>query len=198
MSDTSQRKQQNFSKWLRTLFVEREFCTWATPYLRWFRQPLGVLMLLATAALLCGLFVAPQGFVVLAAILAVISIGCIWPWIGIRGVSCQLKFTANRTEEGKPVEAELVIANRWPWPVWGLAIEGGFAAQDESGNEETNQASIAVARVGGWSRGYFNWTFTPEQRGCFPMTDPKLVTEFPFGLWKAKRGVEVLSKLYAF
>lgn len=188
-------EKQNLLRWLRVLMIEREYCTWASPYLRWFRKPLGVLVLLGISALLCGLFVAPQGFVVLAAIAAVVAIGCIWPWVGIRGVSCQLRFAATRSEEGKPVEAELVIANRWPWPVWGLAVEGGFAPEGETGEEEAPQLGIAVARIGGWSRGYFNWTFTPSGRGCFPMTAPHLVTEFPFGLWKAKRGIEVLSRL---
>lgn len=178
---------------IRTHMDQREYCGWATPYLRWLRQPLGVLALIAIAALLCGLFVAPQGLVVFAATAAVIAVGCVWPWIGIRGVSCHLSFATTRTEEGKPVEAELVITNRWPWPVWGLAIEGGF---DRAGDAEEH-AAIAISRVGGWSRGSYIWSFTPTMRGRYPITCPQLVTEFPFGLWKASKSVQVDSSLIA-
>lgn len=172
---------------------QREYCAWATPYLRWLRQPLGVLAVIAIAALLCGLFVAAQGVVVFAATAAVITVGCVWPWIGIRGVSCHLSFATTRTEEGKPVEAELVITNRWPWPVWGLAIEGGF---NRAGDSEEH-AAIAISRVGGWSRGSYIWSFTPTMRGKYPITCPQLVTEFPFGLWKASKSVQVDSSLIA-
>ena len=176
---------------LRVLVAERQYCKWATPYLAWLRRPLGVLAMLGVSALLCGLLVAPQGFVVLAAILSVIAVGCVWPWVGIRGVSCQLRFASIRTEEGKPVEAELVISNRWPWPVWGLAVEGGF----DSADDPTQPPAVAVARIAGWSRGYFHWTFTPKLRGQYPMTAPRLVTEFPFGLWKAQKSIDVRSTL---
>ncbi|MEM8945765.1 MAG: DUF58 domain-containing protein [Planctomycetota bacterium] len=176
---------------LREVLIEREYCEWLAPYLSWFRKPLGVLILLGLAALLCGLLVAPHGFVVFAAIAAVILIGCLWPWVGIRGVSCQLRFTSTRTEEGKPVEAELVISNRWPWPVWGLAVEGGFGAEADG----SQRPAVAVARIGGWARGYFNWTFTPTMRGRYPQTVPELVTEFPFGLWKARKQIQVLSNV---
>ena len=170
---------------------KREYCAWANPYLKCLYRPLSVLSLAGVASLLCGLFVAPQGLVVFAAILAVIAIGCVWPWLGMRGVSCRLRFTSARTEEGKPVEAELEITNRWPWPVWGLSIEGGFC-ETEQGTEDI---AIAVPRVGGWSRGSFRWDFTPSLRGRYPQGSPQLATEFPFGLWKAKRRVEVLSTL---
>ena len=183
--------EQTLLTTLRVLVVERQYCEWASPYLAWLRRPLGVLMMLGISALLCGLFVAPQGFVVLTAIVVVIAIGCVWPWVGIRGVSCQLRFANARTEEGKPVEAELVITNRWPWPVWGLAVEKGFCAAGNS----AQPPAVAVARIGGWSRAYFHWTFTPALRGRYPMTTPQLVTEFPFGLWKAKQGIKVLSRL---
>lgn len=172
-------------------FSTREYCTWASPYLSYLRTPLGVLSLAAVAALLCGLFVAPQGFVVLAAIGAVIGIGCIWPWIGIRGVSCQLQFTAPRTEEGEAVDMELVVTNRWPWPVWGLAVEGGFS-RSEDGDDHTQ---IAISRIAGWSRGHFRRPFVPALRGRYPIGKPLLVTEFPFGLWKGRRSINIASSL---
>ena len=173
--------------------VEREIGAGATPYLRPLRQPLGVLALTALAALLCGLFVAPQGFVVFASIVAVMTVGCVWPWLGIRGVTCHLGFAAARTEEGKPVDAELVITNRWPWPVWGLVVEGGLSRVGLAEEEP----AIAISRIGGWSRGHYRWSFVPPMRGRYPIGRPQLVTEFPFGLWKARKRVHVSSSVIA-
>ena len=45
------------------------------------------LALTAIAALLCGLFVAPQGFVVFASVAAVIVVGCVWPWFESSGIA---------------------------------------------------------------------------------------------------------------
>ena len=171
--------------------TEREYFEWVNPYLRSFFHPLGVLFVLEVASIICGILVAPQGFIVSASVLAVIIVGCIWPWIGMRGVSCQLRFTAMRGEEGKPIEAELIVINRWPWPVWGLAVEGGF----EPAGEEGEETEMAISRIGGWSRGNYSWSFTPKVRGKYPLTSPQLVTEFPFGLWKARKPIEVQSRL---
>ena len=184
-------EQQSFWAAMRRATVEREYCEWADPYLAKLRRPLGILISLAAASLLCGLFVAPQGFVMLAAISAVLLIGCLWPWIGIRGVSCQLRFNTARSEEGKPVDTELIVTNRWPWPVWGLAVEEGLGATAG----ESASPDVAIARIGGWSQGHFRWQFTPAVRGRYPVETPQLATEFPFGLWKAKKPVEVLSQL---
>jgi uncharacterized protein (DUF58 family) len=184
------KQRRNWKRMLQQI-ATREHCEWASPYLAWLRQPLGILVLSGFAALICGLFAAPQGFVVFAAIVAVVAIGCVWPWIGICGVRGQLRFAAGRTEEGKPVEVELAVTNRWPWPVWGLAVEGGFLQQEAS----RSQPAIAVSRIEGWSRSYFRWRFVPELRGRYPVAHPYLVTEFPFGLWKANRRIDVGSTL---
>lgn len=170
---------------------ERKNFEWASPCVAWLRHPLGVLLQMGFAALLCGLFVAPSGYVVFASVVAVILIGCVWPWVGIRGVACQLEFATRRTEEGRPVNIELVITNRWPWPVWGLAVEGGFSSS--SGCEF--QSPIVISRVGGWTRNSLRRQFVPPIRGHYPISCPQLVTGFPFGLWEARRGIEVLSTL---
>lgn len=169
----------------------REYFKWARSYVAWLRHPLGVLLHMGFAALLCGLFVAPSGYVVFASVVAVILIGCVWPWVGIRGVACQLNFASRRTEEGRPVDVELVVTNRWPWPVWGLAVEGGFSAP---GRCEVHPA-IAISRVGGWTRSSVRWRFDPALRGRYPNSCPQLVTGFPFGMWEARRRIDVQSTL---
>ena len=159
------------------------------------RNPLAVLVLAGIASLLCGLFVAPQGYVLCGAISMVIAIGCCWPWIALRGVDCQLTFQSARTEEGKPTVIKMLITNRWPWPVWGLAIEGGLELPSDEESVASAKPAIAVAQVSGWSKSKFEVPFVPMIRGQYPLSPPRLVTEFPFGLWKVGKPVKVFSKL---
>src|SRR5437763_667061 len=49
-------------------------------------NPLGVLLLAALAAILCGLFLHPQGLVLGGGALAVIVLGIAWPWVSLRGL----------------------------------------------------------------------------------------------------------------
>ena len=178
----SDRSWSEFWRVLHSRYVQL-----AAPYFQLLCRPLSVLVLAGLTALLCGLFVAPQGFVLFGVIAIVVAIGCVWPWIGIRGLDCEIQFPAARSEEGKPTDMEISITNRWPWPVWGLTIEGGFNRLD--------QTDVAVARIDGWSRAELRWAFTPQVRGRYPETQPTLGTEFPFGLWRAEKPVKVLSRL---
>lgn len=182
--------------WLAWLATE-DHCEWANKYVQWVKSPLGILLVSALFSLLCGLFVATQAFLLLAVILAVVFVGLAWPSIAVRGVRCRLVFTSARGREGKPTQAKLIIANRWPWPVWGLAVEdpafakavGACCSTQETGR--TFETPVALARIDGWSRSSFHWNFIPPLRGIYPNRQVQIVTGFPFGLHRASRRVEV-------
>jgi uncharacterized protein (DUF58 family) len=90
------------------------------------------------------------------------------------------------------VRVKLTIANRWPWPVWGLAVERGFFAGENLSDDST---AVALARVAGWSESDFDWEFRPPLRGVYPAEPPRLATGFPFGIWHARRGIVVENEL---
>jgi len=164
---------------------------WANQYVYWLKTPLGVLFVLALIALAMGVFVTPQGYVLMTTVVAIVVVGIAWPWIGLRGIDCKLTFRSIRCKEGQTADVVVEIVNRWPFPVWGLAIENGFFT-------DANQAdspAVALARIPGWSKCQFVWKFTPEERGIYPQVIPNVVTEFPFGLWKSRRFVEVNDSL---
>jgi uncharacterized protein (DUF58 family) len=52
---------------------------------------------------------------------------------------------------------------------------------------------VALARVNGWSRSVFRWSFVPTSRGVFPVSPPLLSTAFPFGLWRRRRAIDVAA-----
>ena len=174
-----------------TELLNTDFCPWANDYVYWLKKPLGILIVAAFASLLCGLFVASQGLVIAATITATIALGMTWPWIGLRGLSCELRFPQQRGIEGQSVPIEVVVRNRWPFPVWGLAVEEGFFHK-QAGEDAT---AVALSGIRGWSKTRFQWDFQPQCRGIYPTKQVKIATEFPFGVWKAHREIDTSGKL---
>lgn len=161
-----------------------DFCPWANKWVYWLKKPGASLSAVAVASLACALFVRIEGFVGFAAVLAVVLLGYAWPSISIRGLHARITFRQRRGSESETVVAVVSVENRWPWPVWGLSVEGGFGP-----------ASLALARVAGRSTTEFEWEFRPSCRGRYPLAVPYLVTGFPFGLRHAQRPVEIPEPL---
>ena len=172
--------------------ANHDFCPWANRYVYWLKQPIGWFVIAAAASLLIGLTFAPQGIVMFAAIMVFMLMGVLWPWIEMRGLACRLRFVKARLREGESVQIRLDIVNRWPWPVRGLAVERGFFAEARG---DDNATAVALARVPGWSRSSYYWSFQPPRRGVYPAKRPVLATGFPFGIWHARREIEVIGEL---
>ncbi|MEN1678410.1 MAG: DUF58 domain-containing protein [Planctomycetota bacterium] len=174
--------KRTWLEWLAWIAIT-DHCPWANIYVAQLRTPLGVMLMSAMCALLCGLFIAPQGFAVFGAITSVVLIGLAWPWIAMRGISCRVVFVGQRGREGQPTPAKLVVTNRWPWPVWGLAVDDPLSPERDRG------PAVALARINGWSRSTFDCSFTPKRRGRFPKPGVSLGTGFPFGLYQSTKPV---------
>ena len=141
---------------------------------------------------LIGAFVASQGWVVCAAILVVMVMGTVWPWLAMRGLDAEIEFDRRRCHELDEVTVQLTVVNRWPWPVWGLLVQRGFFHATE---QDHGEAATALARVGAWSKTYFEFTYRPNIRGVYPLEEPVLATGFPFGIWIATKGFSVAESL---
>ncbi|MFO0823976.1 MAG: DUF58 domain-containing protein [Gemmataceae bacterium] len=154
---------------------------------RFVNHPLGILILAGIVSLLCGLFLHPQGFVLCGGVMAVISLGVLWPWLSLRGLTGTLGFDCSKVTEGETVGARLTLRNRLPWAAWGLAVKGGFGTESEpvAGIASAPRRRTALCR----------WEFTPEHRGIFPSTQPQLTTGFPFGLWEKARELAIEKPL---
>ena len=173
--------------------LEYDFCPWANRWLYWMKRPIASLALAGLAALACAIFVKPLALVACGATLVVVLLGYVWPSVAVRGLDCSIRFTQTRVSENEPATARVRIVNRWPWPVWGMSLEGGFDGGNEGGNPRA--ASVALARVAGWATTEFEWSFIPRCRGEYPSQPPRLVTGFPFGLRHASRPVTVEQPL---
>jgi uncharacterized protein (DUF58 family) len=151
-------------------------------------HPLGVLLLAGGAALLCGLFLHAQGFVLCGGVLAVVALGVVWPWLSLRGIAGTVAFDRTRASEGEAVETRLTLRNRLPWPAWGLAVRGGFGG-------DPSEPVAGVASAPRRRTALCRWNFVPPCRGVYPQTVPVLTTGFPFGLWDSRRVLVVETPL---
>ncbi len=160
-------------------WANHDFCPWANRYVAWLKTPLAWMVAAAFAAGLVGIVAAPQGWVVCGALAGTAMLGAVWPLLAVRGVSAELSFERTRCHEGDEVFVELAVANRWPWPVWGLLIEGCI------------DGDAALARVPAWSKARYRFAWRPERRGSCPRRAPQVATGFPFGLWTCRRPIVV-------
>lgn len=168
--------------------LNHDFCPSANSYVHWLKQPIGWVVCGAAASLLVGLFIGPQGYVLTGAFLTLLLLGVSWPWLCMKGLSCELTFDESRTEEGESTIVSLDIVNRLPIPAFGLMIQGHFL-QDI--NHEDDGIAVSLKRVAGCSVSNFKWPLTPKRRGKLPTESPMLVTGFPFGLYQISKPVDV-------
>jgi uncharacterized protein (DUF58 family) len=178
----------SFADRFRALATYDVFPEFSVHVRRFVLHPLGVLLMAALASLVCGFFLHAQGFVLAGALLAVLAFGVVWPWVSLAGLVGSVGFDRARVSEGESVEVHLALRNLLPWPAIGLAVKAGFGSD----------ATIAVAGISAAPRRrsiLCRWIFTPTRRGVFPLTTPRIVTGFPFGLWESSRRAVVESPL---
>lgn len=168
-----------------------DFCPSANRWVYWMKHPGAVIAFAAAVACAAGVFINPVALVPGGALVVLFLLGYFWPSLAMQRVSASLSFSRSRADECQTVTAQLTVVNRWPFPIWGLMLEGGF----QSGDDVAAGVALALARVDAWSTSEFRWEFAAEHRGEYPRRTPLLVTGFPFGLKKVGRDVEVGSRL---
>ena len=159
-------------------FLNYDFSPFANPYVYWLKKPVGWVVSAAFFSALVGCLIGPQGFVLMWALIAFLVVGAIWPWLGMKGIDCQLRFDVANTHEAETTTARLVVTNRWPIPVFGLTVEGEFL-QDIF--EEEDRVAVGLQRVPSWSESEFKWDFKPPRRGILPSEMPVISTGFRSG-----------------
>lgn len=168
-------------------YFNHDFCPWANRYVYWLKSPLGWLGLGFLASILLGISVSGNAFFATAGIAAIALIGCVWPYVAMYAIRGELIWDSARCEEGQEVGVTLRVTNRWPWPVWGLAIE--FDREGGNENENIERETIALSCAPALAATEFTWRFKATSRGLYPKNQVKLVTAFPFGIWS--HGVEL-------
>ena len=168
-----------------------DFCPRANSFVYWLKQPVGWVVYAIAASLLVGFFVGPQGFVLAGAFVALLVLGVLWPWLCMKGISCELKFTQPRSVEGEPINVTLEVINRLPVPTFGLMIQGKFL---QNLIHDDDEIAVSLKHVPGWSVSSFQWPLVPNRRGELPTESPHLSTGFPFGLYQMSKTVQIIGR----
>jgi uncharacterized protein (DUF58 family) len=178
-------------KWAARLLTT-DFCPWANRYVYWLKEPVGWFVLATVVSTIVGLYLAPIGWTLAAALTAVIAVGIVWPAVAVRAVTCRLSPARPQVHEGDKCEMQLAVQNRLPLPVWGLAVEGFLDRRCES-DDQAAVPTVALAFVRAWALSTYRFSIRPELRGCYPVGSVWLTCSFPFGIWTAKRKLQNVS-----
>jgi uncharacterized protein (DUF58 family) len=181
---------RNLTAFLRTAATHDFFPVFSRKVRPALVSPLGVLLLGAATATLCGLFVHPRMFTLAGGIGLVVAAGVCWPWLTVRGTRACIAFDRCRAVEGEMVEVTATVTNHLPWATWGMVVRSRSATEDAD-----TALAARLASVSGRARSVARWTFTPGLRNDYPRLPLIAATGFPFGIWEAKRKVVVNQSL---
>ena len=165
-----------------------DFCPSLNSYVYWLKRPIGWVSCAAFFSFLVGTAIGPQGFVLMWCFLALILLGTLWPWLSMKGISCELTFASPRSVEFSETIAILQVTNRWPISIFGLTVEGDFL-QDLITEED--EVAVGLRRMPGWSVSTYKWAIKPDKRGILPTSNPIIANGFPFGFYQSTREVVV-------
>lgn len=174
-----------------SLIINYDFFPKANSLVYCLKQPFGFVVLAILASLLAGLFIGPQGFVLMWAFAALLVVGTAWPWLCLKRVKCSLSFTEQRTFENSETIAQLEVVNRWPFPIYGLLVEGKFLQEV---TDPDDLIATGMQKIPGWSVSKFAWHIKPQRRGCMPAEPPQISTGFPFGILKSSHLISVSNQ----
>ncbi|MCC9645239.1 DUF58 domain-containing protein [Rhodopirellula sp. JC740] len=168
--------------WLSKVMTT-DFCPWANRFVYWLKEPVGWFALATLVSVLIGMYFSPIGWSLAASLTAIIVAGMAWPWIAVNATRCALRPEVPTVHEGTSCRMVLAVKNRLPLPVMGLAIEGYLDCHAS----EDNTPTVGLMRVPPLCTAEYGVDVTPQLRGHYPVTQPKVACSFPFGIWTARR-----------
>ena len=171
-----------------------DFFPSANRFVYWLKEPVGWFVLATCVSVIIGLYFAPIGWTLAAALSSVIAVGMVWPAIAVRAVSCSLRPCVPHVHEDDPCELQFTIRNRIPMPLWGLSVEG-FLDRTSGSPDIEKIPTIALAFVRALTTSTYRFSIHPDFRGRYPDGDAMLTCSFPFGIWTAKRSLEDVAPI---
>ena len=168
-----------------------DFCPQFNRYVYWMKQPIGWVAAAILFSILIGLFVGPQGYVLVFAFIALLVLGLVWPWLSMKGIRCSLELPHVQLKENETTSIIFKVRNFWPIPVFGMIVEGDFL-QDVDFNEEP--IAFSLKRIPAFSVTEFPIEVTPRRRGLLPSGEVRTRNGFPFGLAEVSKPVEKIKQ----
>jgi uncharacterized protein (DUF58 family) len=175
--------------------LRSDFCPSLNRWVYWLKDPFWCLVLALGLSMVVGIFVNPM-VLLLSGVLGVLGLlAAVLPWFTMRGLECCVSVEQSRGRVGESLGIRLRIRNRRIWPAWGVALTGGFpkaVGEDRAGSG--GSVGLALAKIPARSEMEFVWRLKPGTHGSYPADIPQLETGFPFGIFRARRPVNVAGR----
>ena len=146
-----------------------------------------------------GLYFSPVGWSLAASLIAIITVGMIWPLVAVYATRLELVPEIDAVHEDAPCRMIVHARNCIPIPVWGLAVEGyleSVVSERAGGNESSVPLpTVGLASVPPMCQAEFGISVKPALRGQYPCQAPNVACSFPFGIWTARREIQKVSPL---
>ena len=172
-------------------FFTTDFCPWANKFVYWLKEPIGWFVLATTICCIVGLYFSPVGWTLAAALVALMTVGMVWPLVAVRATTVKLRSEVLAVHEESECGLIVGVRNWLPIPVWGLKVEGYL---DQVSDEDT-LPTVALASVPARSLADYRIQVCPTLRGKYPVEAPTMACSFPFGLWTARRPLKEVAPL---
>ncbi|MCG8406954.1 MAG: DUF58 domain-containing protein [Phycisphaerales bacterium] len=145
----------------------------------------GLFALIIATVVVCviGSALHPRTLLLLPSLIVVLVAGIAWPWLTVFGLRGVLRFETDRVHEQEQLAAHLLMRQISLFPAWGVVMEAGLA--DSRRLPTLFPLKTTTLKL----------LFVPPHRGEFPLTKPRVLTGFPFGLLTAGKAIRVASPL---
>ncbi|MEL6110197.1 MAG: DUF58 domain-containing protein [Planctomycetota bacterium] len=172
-------------------FFTTDFCPWATRFVYWLKEPIGWFVLATAICCMIGLYFSPVGWTLAAALVALMTVGMLWPLIAVFSTTVTLRSESVAVHEDAGCGLVVGVRNWLPIPVWGLKVEGYL---DQVSDDDT-LPTVALASVPSRSLADYRIEVCPSLRGKYPVEIPNVACSFPFALWTARRPLKEVAPL---
>jgi uncharacterized protein (DUF58 family) len=167
-----------------------DFCPWANRFVYWLKEPIGWFVLATAISVVIGLYFSPIGWTLAASLTAIMVVGMTWPLVAIHATTCSLRPETECIHEHDTCRMVVLVCNRVPIPVWGLAVEGYLDCDSDDALPTVGLACVPPLCVSD-----FGITVHPSLRGHYPIQTPHVSCSFPFGIWTARRKLATTKSL---
>ena len=148
---------------------------------------LALLLMAIVLAVFCGSVVHPRIFIVAAALLAILIVGLLGPWLSVCRLRGELSFPQRRSRVGRKIHLHLELCSGWPWSIYGLVVRGGWAPGH---GRRRDGIGLSIPRLPGGRTTTTAWSVPATRRGVFPSAEATIRSGFPFGFWECGRRLE--------
>jgi hypothetical protein len=166
-----------------------DFCPSWNRYFRLIYRPVGWLPIAGAMTTALAIFISPTLWSIAAGLFTLWLAGLVWPKLSVIGISADWCGGKPMMVEGEPIRLAVRIKNRWPLPLFGLAV---VEAEPQEADQQPTPP-MALAKVSAMTRSTYDLIWQRPRIGRLPEHQPFLECSFPFDIYRSRKPIQVLD-----